>query len=413
MVSTPFLFALLVLVTGADGQPSAQSPGQETPDAVLRRLEQELADTLRTKARADIERLLADTFVLRATPDVDRATWIREALERCWGERFDIDEFAARVEGPTAVVSFVLTSYVNPETCAAATLRSLITDVWVREGEAWRLSVRHSSAAGTGLAAQFAVVAEAPPRWLWSGELSYVSTAGNTSTMTTGVASDLARQTDASASHLRFAYVSSSADEVTQARATTLQARHSIKLREHLAVFGRAAYARDRFAGIDNRVALDFGLAYTTGQAPRHQLTFEGGLGYTAEDRLDAETLRFGTGTGTTRYVWQIGAGSELREEAAIIADLSDGANWRAANAAALSVSLTGLLSLKVSNDIEYRNLPVMGFERTDARYRGGRRAHPAGTSACPLDKPLILLTWAASLSEPEPADVLGDARDE
>jgi putative salt-induced outer membrane protein YdiY len=315
-----------------------------------------------------MERLLADTFVLRATPDVDRDTWIREALARCWGERFDIDQFTARVDGPTAITSFVLTSDVNPDTCQPATMRSLITDLWQRDGDVWRLHLRHSSAAGSGLAAQFAVVPDAPPRWLLLSELSFVSTAGNTETRTTGLASDLTRQTDASASHVRFAYISSVSDDVTQARTTTLQARHGFNLREHLAVFARGGYTRDRFAGIDNRVAFDGGLAYTVGNAPRHQLTFEGGVGYTAEDRIEEETLRFATGTGTARYVWQIATGSELREEVAFVSDLGEAENWRAANAAAISVTINRLLSLKVSNDVEYRNLPVTGFERTDVR---------------------------------------------
>ena len=368
MFSAPLVPVLLALgfATGFI-QPTPQSGDQTSPDTVLRKLEQELADTFRTKARADMERLLAATFVLRATPDVDRETWIREALGRCWGDRFDIDEFTTRLDGPTAITSFVLTSYVNPETCQPATIRSLITDLWQRDGDTWRLNLRHSSAAGSGIAAQFAVVPDTP-RWLVLSELSFVSTAGNTSTRTTGLASDLTRKTDRSASHVRFTYISSVSDDVTQARATTLQARHGYNLREHLAIFARGGYTRDRFAGIDNRIALDVGLAYTVGKAPRHQLTFEGGVGYTAEDRIEEETLRFATGTGTARYVWQIATGSEFREEVAFISDLSEADNWRAGIAAALSVAINRLLSLKVSNDVEYRNLPVTGFERTDVR---------------------------------------------
>lgn len=370
MLTGPLLHVLLAvgLWTGVAVQQPAQPGGTPNDHQVLRKLEQDLVDTLRTKARTDMERLLADTFLLRAAPDVDRDTWIQEALNRCWGDRFAIDEFTARIDGATAIASFVLTSYVNPETCEPATLRSLITDVWVRDGDVWRLNIRHSSAAGSGITTQFAVVPDTPPRWVLLSELSFVSTAGNTSTTTTGLASDLARQTDASSSRFRFAYVSTAADEVTQARATTLQARHGIKVREHLEVFGRSAYARDRFAGIDNRVGIDAGLAYTTGSVPRHQLTFEGGVGFTAEDRVAAETLRFATGTGTARYVWQVATGAELREEMAITADLSEGRNWRAANLAAISIAVTRLLSLKVSNDIEYRNLPVFGFRRTDMR---------------------------------------------
>ena len=316
-----------------------------------------------------MERLLAQDFVLRGTPDVDRDAWIKEALARCWGDRFDIDDFDARIDGSTAVTSFVLTFHVNPETCAPGILRSMITDVWAREGDTWRLRIRHSTApVGPGVAAQFGVVPEVPPRWVLLSELSFVSTAGNTETATIGAASDLARQTPASSSRFRLAFVSTSANDVTQARATTLQARHGITLRENLEVFGRGGYARDRFAGIDNRAAVDAGLAWTTGRQPRHQVTLEAGAGFTAEDRVAADTLRFATGTGTARYVWQIAAGTELREEAAFTADLGDGRNWRGANSAAISVALNRLLSLKVSNEFEYRNLPVLGFRRSDSR---------------------------------------------
>jgi putative salt-induced outer membrane protein YdiY len=147
-----------------------------------------------------------------------------------------------------------------------------------------------------------------------------------------------------------------------------VQARHGVKVREHVELFGRAAYARDRFAGIDHRSALDAGVALTTGRAPRHQLTFEGGIGFTAEDRVAADTLRFATATATARYVWQVAPGTELREELATISDLGEARNWRAANATAVSIGLTRLLSLKVSNDIEYRHVPVAGFRRLDIR---------------------------------------------
>lgn len=369
-MTSPFIVFVLTanLLAGAPAQQAPPPPADAATQATLRQLEEQLADTLRTKSRADMERLLSETFLLRATPDADRDTWIKEALDRCWGDRFDIDDFSARVDGPTAVTSFVLTSHVNPETCEPARLRSLITDVWVKDGDTWRLSLRHSSAAGRGVATQFAVVPETPPRWVLLSELQFVATAGNTSTRTTGLASDLARQTDASSSSLRVAYVSSEADDVTLARATAVQARHGVKLREHVEVFGRGGYARDRFAGIDNRMAVDAGLAYTTGRAPRHQITLEGGIGFTSEQRVAAETLRFATGTGTARYLWQVATGTALREEVAIISDLGDAGNWRAANAATISVVLTQLLSLKVSNDIEYRNLPVFGFQRTDMR---------------------------------------------
>lgn len=354
------LFALALLA-----QPGAAPSDLET----LRALERALVDTLATRSRADMERLLADDYVLRGAPDIDRETWIREALARCWGTRFDIDDFRARIEGDAAIASFILTFYVHPETCAPGVLRSLVTDVWTREDGRWRLRVRHSSAPPAGgLAAQFGVVPERPPRWVLSSELSMVATAGNASTRTLGLAAEFTHQSDRTASRIQASYVSSEAGAVTSARATTFQARHGFKLQPALEVFGRVGYARDRFAGIGNRASLDLGFGYTTGRERRHRLTVEGAGGFTSEDRIPAETLRFGAGTGTIRYIWQMAAGSTLQDELSLVADFGEARNWRATNALGLTLGLTHVLSLKVSSGVEYRNLPVPGFRRTDLR---------------------------------------------
>lgn len=359
---------LVVLICPSPGLAAGQPATTDDRTALLQ-LERRLAATLDSRSQAEMERLLADDYVLRGAPDVPRATWIREALARCWGERFDIDDFEARLDGETAVTSFLLTFYVNPDSCMPGVMRSLITDVWVRDADGWRLRVRHSSPPPAGgVAAQFGLVPEVPPRWVLQGELSLVATGGNTSTQTLGVASDFTQATADTSSRVQFTYVSSEADSVTQARATTLQARQGWKLRDGFEVFGRAAYARDRFAGIDNRAALDAGLAYNTGRPPRHKLTTEASAGFIAEDRTATETLRFASATGAVRYSWQIAPASHLQEELAVTSDLTEGRNWRAANSLSLIVALTRVLSIKVTNGVEYRNLPVPGFRRADTR---------------------------------------------
>ena len=46
---------------------------------------------------------------------------------------------------------------------------------------------------------------------------------------------------------------------------------------------------------------------------------------------------------------------------------LSEGRDWRYANAVALTAKVTTIFSLKVSNTIRYVNLPVVGFKNTDS----------------------------------------------
>lgn len=83
--------------------------------------------------------------MLRGAPDVGRETWIRNAVAMCWGSQYEISDFAVRGHaGDTAIVSLVLTTYEDPATCEPAIIRSLLTDVWIRQPNGWRLVLRHS-----------------------------------------------------------------------------------------------------------------------------------------------------------------------------------------------------------------------------------------------------------------------------
>jgi len=341
-----------------------------TADEILA-LERAMTAAMHARDRARLEALLADDFVLRSVPDVSRKAWIHNAVTLCWGDRSDISESRVRVQNGVAVASLVLTFYVDPLTCRPATLRSLITDVWTRHQDVWRLSMRHSApapAADAGVAAQYGLVPAGPPVWDVKGELSFLATAGNASTRTIGVASDVSHQSGRWLTRARASLLTSEADSVTRARTVTATARQSARLSPRAEVFGRADYARDRFAGIENRATLEFGGAFPLQLSPRHRLTIDTGIGFTAEQRLDADDLRFAVATGTFGYVWRIAPGTELRDDLALSADLQSGRNWRATNALTVTVVLTRLLSIKASQSIEYRHFPVPGFKRADSR---------------------------------------------
>lgn len=355
---------------------SASAAAQEADPAAnvaagIRGREAALAEAMHAGDRSRLEQLLARDYSLRGSPDIDRETWIRNAVTLCWGDRSDIEGFRVRQYGQVVIASFELTFYVDPATCRSAVLRSLITDVWVHEPDGWKLRVRHAGPPPTdsSIAAQYGFQPEAPPTWEVSNELSLVATSGNTSTRTLGVGSQVTHQNDARSTHGSFAFLSSEADAVTRARSLTVQIRHAFRLAERLDAFGEVSYARDRFAGIDHRIVATAGIARTVSLPPRHVLRVQGGAGMTAERRLDATNLRrHATATGALHYGWTFAPRAELTEDAAVDADLQSAGNWRGTGRTALSVTLTRLLSLKVSNIVEYRNAPVAGFRRTDMR---------------------------------------------
>jgi putative salt-induced outer membrane protein YdiY len=360
-------FSLLAAV-----QASAQSAAPAQPDpADVRLLESSLAEALHARHRQRLESLLAADYVLRGAPDIDRETWLQNAVTLCWGDRSDIDRFRARRHDDVVIASFELTFYVDPATCQAGVLRSLVTDVWVREPAGWKLKVRHAGAAPaspTDVAAQYGLVPEPPPVWEASSELSAVATGGNTSTRTIGMSAQVAHRIDRRETEADLRFLTSQADDVTNARLLMVKARHGFSVTERVQVFGAASYARDRFAGIEDRVTATAGVAYMVPLTKPQSLTLEAGLGWTAEDRSDLANLRFTTATGALDYRWAVASGTELREEATFNADLESVANWRSSSTTALTVSVTRVVSLRASYAVEYRNRPVVGFGRTDMR---------------------------------------------
>jgi putative salt-induced outer membrane protein YdiY len=360
-------FATLAAVTA-----SAQSVVAGQPDSgEVRLLESALVEALHARDRQRLGSLLASDYVLRGTPDIDRETWLQNAVTLCWGDRSDLDGFRARRYDGVVIASFELTFYVDPATCRAGVLRSLITDVWVLEPDGWKLKVRHAGAppASAGdIAAQHGIVPAPPPIWEATSELSAVATGGNTSTQTLGIGARVVHRVAAQHTELNTRFLTSQAEDVTNARSLTVEGRHGFTVTKRVQLFGAAAYARDRFAGLDDRITATAGVAYTV-PVPRSQsLTFQGGLGWTGEQRLDLATLRFPTATAALEYRWTLVPGTELSEDATLYADLASARNWRTSNTTALSISLTRVLSLRASHALEYRRTPVPGFGRSDMR---------------------------------------------
>lgn len=365
-----FLRALLLLLTPATLLASLPAAAQEIPAdpaAEFRSLERALADAMHAKDAEQLESLLAPDYVLRGSPDIDRATWQKNALALCWGSRSEIADFEARQYDGVAVASFQLTFFVDPDTCRPALLGSLITDVWVRGRDGWRLQVRHSAPPPRGgIAAQYGAVPELPPIWEAKGELSFVATGGTTSVRTLGAGSSVTHRGAAATTLGSIAFLTSEANDVTNALSLTVLGRHGVRVGPRVEFFGEGSYGRDRFAGIDNRIRAAAGAAYAATLSRRHRLGAEGSVGYTAEKRLDASDRRFPTASGTLRYRWSIARGTEFTEDAEVIADLGTVRNWRGTSATAFVVTLTRLMSFKVSHALEYRNDPVRGFGRTD-----------------------------------------------
>lgn len=354
----PIVAALLLLPLTAAAQ---------TPEAELRAAEEQLAAALIAKDTDAFERLLATEFVLRGAPDVDRDLWVRNAVGMCWGDRFEISDLAVRGQADdTAIVSLVLTTYVDPVTCDPAIIRSLLTDVWVRQPDGWRLALRHSGPAGGAIAQQFAKTDPPPPRWERTAELSLVATGGNTDTQTLGAGGSIIWRPGEWVTQARAAYVRSGTDGIDTAESFVADLRQSRALSPRADVYARVGYLADRFAGIDHRTTFDAGLGWLLVDEAPHTLKLDAGAGLTHEARLTAESETFAIATGSALYRFRINRTSEFTEQLRLTADLGEAGNWRLQNAAALTVTVRRALSLRIAHELKRNNRPVPGFRATD-----------------------------------------------
>lgn len=364
------LFVVLLSTTAAaqpPGEPQAPAAAQAATDAELLALEERLAVSLTTKNPDAFDELLGADFVLRGAPDVARDAWIANAVRLCWGDRYDLTDFRLiENAGGSAVVSFLLTTFRDPETCERATIRSLVTDVWRQDAEGWRLVLRHSGPAGGGLAQQFARQAAPPPLWERSAELSLVSTGGNTETQTLGMGGALLWRPGAWRTEARAGFVRSRTDGVLTTETLTADVRQSRNLSPHVEAFGRFGFLANEFAGVDRRLTADGGLGWKVSDAGAHRLRVDTAVGYSRETRLAAPSLSSSLANVGSAYRWRLSRTLEIADDALLTASLDDRNDWRFSNTFAFTTTMTRVLSVRLSHDLRVVNAPVPGFERRD-----------------------------------------------
>ena len=206
-----------------------------------------------------------------------------------------------------------------------------------------------------------------PPQREGSAEFAFVGTTGNSSTQTIGLGGELIYRPTPWETRFKANYVRNEAEDQLKAQALVLSLRAQRPIRPRLSGYGQYGYQRDRFAGILNRHAVDAGVAYSLLERAPHALIVDGGLGYANEQRLLGNDLSTATLSGGGLYTLKISDASALTEDGHFVFALSDGSDWRYTNAFALTAKVSTVFSLKLSNTIRYLNLPVVGFENTDA----------------------------------------------
>lgn len=205
-----------------------------------------------------------------------------------------------------------------------------------------------------------------PPPHEGTAEFSFVGTSGNSSTQALGLGADFTLRRNLWVYNAKAAYVRNESDDELKAEAFAASFQASRTLNARLSAYGKYAFLRNTFAGIENRNSVSGGVEYMIIQPEPHRLKVNAGIGYANEQRVvgeDLSTAEFLTGAS---YKWTISPSADLTDDLDFSFSLSEASDWRTANIVALTAKLTTLFSLKLSNIVRYVNQPVEGFKTTD-----------------------------------------------
>jgi putative salt-induced outer membrane protein len=210
---------------------------------------------------------------------------------------------------------------------------------------------------------------EPPPEPLWKGSLglAYLGTSGNSETTTFGLDFDAERRATPWGYTFTGRLNRNEDNGVLTAERYMLSGRAVRALSERWELFGSLAGEKDPFAGYDLQVLVGVGATYRMLTGPRHHLSFDGGLSYTDENRIDPNPdVSFLGAILGLNYEWKITDGSSLTQVLVFLPNFDDTEDWRLRSETGLTAAVNSWLALRLAYEIRYRNEPVGDAESTD-----------------------------------------------
>ena len=204
--------------------------------------------------------------------------------------------------------------------------------------------------------------------WSAEAEASFVGTSGNSNIETLGLGARFDYAFGLWRTETRVSFIRSEADDAINARSLNARFQGTRTLHERFGVYAKGGYLRDRFAGIDDRYAVEGGISYSVIPEGTHVLTARGGVGGTRELRAADAARSLATANVSATYAWAFSENSALTNDVSATADVRDRGDWRLTNDLSLSAGLNSILSLKLSHQVGFLNDPVPGFQKTDIK---------------------------------------------
>ena len=215
-----------------------------------------------------------------------------------------------------------------------------------------------------------------PPNVIkFTGDLGYVSTAGNSSVQTLNLGDRVSAKFGVVTISQQFSLVHGRSKGKTVTSLYRAQVRSDYSLQTTFGIYAQVNYERNVFAGLASRIATNTGLTALLHADPRHRLTLEGGVSVTAQRSVDP-TKRpnqdFLGGRAATAYTQKLGAKASFAQTIELLPNFREKEDLRINTESTVVAPITKEVGVKLSYVIRYDGLPQPGFLSTDRLFTSG-----------------------------------------
>ena len=211
---------------------------------------------------------------------------------------------------------------------------------------------------------------EKPTKFALDG--AYVKTGGNTDVTSISGGDKITHTSGSWLFTQEFRAVWGETDGIETAGRYGASLRSDFHLAPRLSAYALGSWRRDAFAGITRQYDEGVGLSWHAVATKPHELDLEGGVGLL--QRLDTQHVQddFSTGRAGARYKYSFTEKSYFEGRGSYVLNLEESEDSQADASLALVAPISGGLSMKLGYDLNYRNRPLPGLEKTDTTFSAG-----------------------------------------
>lgn len=199
-----------------------------------------------------------------------------------------------------------------------------------------------------------------PPAREFSSDLGFVSVSGNTSVTTLSLGEKLIQRVRKWEFRQDLAAVYGKTDGTETSNMWRASVRAQYVFAPNLAVYGRSAFDRNKFAGIKSRIAEGLGAAWSVPASSVDQLNVEAGFELTQQDNLDGTNDSFSSVRAATTWKHALSKNAYFFQGIEYLPNVDLSADYRVNTETTIVAPLSTHIAMKASYVVRFDNQPSL-----------------------------------------------------